>query len=64
MNLGGEWMFNNVVAARAGYQIGSNTRGFSAGVGVAYDIFNLDYGFVPLSSNLGSGHTISLALNF
>jgi hypothetical protein len=63
LNIGGEVVFDNVVAARLGYQLGSNGRGFSAGVGVKYEVFNLDYGFVPLSSNLGSGHTFSIGLN-
>jgi len=64
LNVGGELLFNKVVAARVGYQLGSNGRGFSAGVGMQYGMFNLDYGFVPLSSNLGSGHTFSLGLSF
>lgn len=64
VNLGSELLFNNTIAARAGYQVGSNSRGFSAGVGVVYGMFNLDYGFVPLSSNLGSGHTFSIGLKF
>ncbi|MEO8166785.1 MAG: PorV/PorQ family protein [bacterium] len=64
VNFGGELLFNNIIAARAGYQAGSNSRGFSAGVGVLYGMFSLDYGFVPLSSNLGSGHTFSIGLKF
>ena len=64
VNLGTELLFNNTIAARAGYQAGSNSRGFSAGVGVLYGLFSLDYGFVPLSSNLGRGHTFSIGLKF
>lgn len=64
LNVGGELLFNNIVAARVGYQLGSNGRGFSAGAGVKYDLFNLDYGFAPLTADLGSGHTFSLILNF
>ncbi|MBX2992462.1 MAG: PorV/PorQ family protein [Bacteroidetes bacterium] len=62
VNMGGEWLFNGIVAARAGYQLGSNARGFSTGLGVEYGMFSLDYGFAPLSSDLGSGHTFSLSL--
>lgn len=62
VNIGGEWLFNGIVAARAGYQLGSNARGFSTGIGVEYEMFSLDYGFAPLSSDLGSGHTFSLGL--
>jgi hypothetical protein len=64
INVGGELFFNNIVAARVGYQLGSNARGFGAGVGMEYGMFNLDYGFAPLTSDLGSGHTFSLSLNF
>lgn len=64
LNVGGEIFFYKVVAARLGYQLGSNGRGFSAGVGLQQGMFNVDYGFVPLSSNLGSGHTFSLGLSF
>jgi hypothetical protein len=64
VNIGGELLFSNVVAARVGYQLGSNARGFSAGAGVKYDLFNVDYGFAPLSADLGSGHTFSLTMIF
>jgi len=64
LNVGGEWLFNDVVAARAGYQVGSEARHFTTGIGVEYGMFTLDYGFVPLTANLGSGHTFSLTLNF
>lgn len=64
VNIGGEILFNNVVAARVGYQLGSTARGFSVGAGVRYDMFDVDYGFAPLSADLGSGHTVSLTMAF
>lgn len=64
VNVGGEWQFNRVVAARAGYQFGSESRHFTTGIGVEYGMFTLDYGFVPLTADFGSGHTFSLTLNF
>ncbi|MER3523722.1 MAG: hypothetical protein C4326_06545 [Ignavibacteria bacterium] len=63
-NFGGELMFDETVAARAGYQAGTHARGLSAGVGIKHDMFNLDYGFIPLAEGLGSGHTVSLAITF
>jgi hypothetical protein len=63
LDLGGEFFFNHVVAGRAGYQFGSEGRGLSAGIGLQYGIFIVDYAYAPLSSDLGNTHTISLALN-
>jgi hypothetical protein len=64
LNVGGELFFNQTLAARAGYQFGSEGRGLSTGVGVHYGIVNLDYAYSPFSSDLGNAHTISLGLNF
>lgn len=64
LNLGGELQFQNAFAARAGYQFGSEGRGFSTGLGVMYKIFSLDYAFAPLSSDLGNTHSISLTVSF
>lgn len=64
LNVGGEFLFNQIVAARAGYQFGSEGRGFSGGVGVSYGMFLLDYAYTHLSDDLGNTSTFSLALNF
>lgn len=64
LNAGGELMFNQVVAARLGYQFGSEARGLAGGLGITYSIFVLDYAYSHLSSDLGNTHAISLALNF
>ena len=61
---GAECVFNKIVAARAGYQFGSEGRGFSAGVGIQYGIIVFDYAYAPLTHDLGDTHTFSLALNF
>jgi hypothetical protein len=63
LNTGGEITFNKLVAARVGYQFGSEGRGLSAGLGLRYGRFTLDYAFAKLSSELGDGHTLSLALS-
>lgn len=64
LNLGGEFLFQNLFAARLGYQLGSEGRGFSAGIGVIQGMFMFDYAYAPLSSDLGNSHTFSLAVNF
>ena len=64
MGLGAEIVFENVVAGRAGYLFGSDTRSISAGIGVRYEIVDVDYAFSPLGSDLGSTHTVSIIVNF
>jgi len=64
LNVGGEFLFNHVLAARLGYQFGSEGRGFSGGIGLEYDIFLVDYAYAPISSDLGNTHTVSLTINF
>ncbi len=62
LNLGGELEFQKMVAARLGYQFGSEGRGFSAGIGLTYGMLTLDYAFAPLVQDLGNSHTFSLAI--
>jgi hypothetical protein len=63
LNTGAELRFNSLVAARGGYQFGSEGRGLTLGVGISYGVLVLDYAFAKISSDLGDAHTISLALN-
>ena len=63
LNAGAELRFNSFVAARGGYQFGSEGRGLTLGVGISYGVLVLDYAFAKISSDLGDAHTISLALN-
>jgi hypothetical protein len=63
-SLGAEVTYDGMFAARAGYQFGSEGRGFAAGVGVRYSLFLLDYAYAPIASDLGNTHTISVGLTF
>jgi hypothetical protein len=63
VNLGGELRFQELVAVRGGYQLGSEGRGFSAGLGIAYGIVAVDYAYAPLSLDLGNTHTISVSVS-
>jgi hypothetical protein len=64
LNTGGEFVLNKNVAARLGYQFGSEGRGLAAGIGLTYGMFVLDYAYAHLSDDLGNAHTFSLALNW
>ena len=62
--LGGEIQFRDLVAFRIGYQSGYSTRGFSAGIGLAYGFASLDYGYVPFAAGLGDAHIASFQIRF
>ena len=53
--------------ARAGYNsrmdVSGNMKGVTAGAGLEYSDYMLDYAFVPFG-NLGDTHRISLGLKF
>jgi hypothetical protein len=63
VNVGGEIVIRELFAARAGYQLGSEGRGFTSGIGLYYKMLGLDYAYARLSADLGNTHTISLLLN-
>jgi hypothetical protein len=64
LNLGGEFEYSESFAVRIGYQSGYESKGLSAGFGVRYGIFKIDYGFVPFSLDLGSAHIVSCGVEF
>lgn len=64
VHVGAELTYKNTFSARAGYQTGYDAKGFSAGVGIRYDIVTLDYAFVPFEVDLGTTHTFSIGINF
>ena len=59
---GGEIWFQQLVALRLGNEFGSDARGFTSGVGFAYGIVGIDYALARLREDLGTTHTITLAL--
>jgi hypothetical protein len=63
LNTGAEFMFERTIAARVGYQFGSEARGFCSGIGIRYRLFLLDYAYAPLSQDLGKTHTITIGVN-
>lgn len=63
-NLGGEILFNKLIAARAGYQTGYESRGFTAGIGLMWGNLKFDYAFLPFSYGLGNANLFSLQFKF
>ena len=65
--LGAEYVWNKLIAVRAGYRIGNDVQGFSGGVGVNYfsGSFSgrIDYSISPLAYNLGLVNRISISLD-
>jgi hypothetical protein len=63
-NFGGEILYNKLIAARAGYQSGYESRGFTAGVGLMWGNLKFDYAFLPFSLGLGNANLFSLQFKF
>ncbi len=63
-NFGVEFSFINYLSARFGYQTGFESKGIHAGFGVGFNRYRLDYAYVPLSSDLGNSHRISVGIGF
>ena len=63
-NMGGEVLFNKLIAARVGYQTGYESRGFTAGIGLMWGNLNFDYAFLPFSYGLGNANLFSLQFKF
>lgn len=57
-SIGAEYWFKNMFAVRAGYLTNSQVEGFSAGAGVKFSFFQLDYAFEPYN-DLGSVQRLS-----
>jgi len=64
VNFGGEIVYNKVVALRAGYQTGYESRDFTGGIGLIWGNLNFDYAFMPFSLGLGSANHFSLGFKF
>jgi hypothetical protein len=63
-NFGGEVLYNKLIAARAGFQTGYESRGFSAGIGLMWGNLKFDYAFLPFSLGLGNANLFSLQFKF
>ncbi len=62
--LGAELVWREALALRMGYKAGHSTEGFTAGTGLAWRHYSVDYAFVPHRYDLGTSHRFSLGLAF
>lgn len=63
-NLGAEFEFRDLFWARAGFAVGNASRSVSAGIGVKWSNFKLDYAFIPFSNQLGSANIFTLQFQY
>lgn len=63
-NFGGEILYNKLISARAGYQTGFESRGFTAGLGLIWGNLKFDYAFLPFAYGLGNANLFSLEFKF
>jgi len=64
IHFGAEYLLQQALFLRAGWQTGYDSRNFSAGAGFIYDMLRIDYAFVPYSSDLGNVHRFTLTIAF
>ncbi len=63
-NLGGEVVYNKLLALRAGYLSGYESKNITAGIGLMWGNLSFDYAMSPFSLGLGTGHSLSLSFKF
>lgn len=63
-NIGFEYNFIKYFALRLGYQTGFDDKGIHGGFGVKFNRYQLDYAYVPFTSDLGNSHRISFSIKF
>lgn len=65
--LGAEYVWNDLLAVRAGYRMGHDVQGFSGGIGLKYFTGSftgkIDYSISPLANDLGLINRISIAID-
>ncbi len=62
---GAEYVYRDFAALRAGYQLGYDSRSFTAGLGLKmWNRLSVDYGFMPMSNGLGTTHRVTTAFQF
>ncbi len=64
LHLGGETLYNKIIALRLGYVSNYYSKNFSAGFGIIWKGINFDYAFVPVKYGLGDSHIITILYTF
>ncbi len=63
-NIGGDIIYNRIIALRVGYQSGYEAKGFTAGIGLMWGNLRFDYAYMPFSLDLGNANLFSLQFKF
>jgi hypothetical protein len=63
-HIGTETTYDKQFSLSVGYITGYDSKGFTAGAGVFWNGFNIDYAFTPFSYGIGNANTITLAYTF
>lgn len=64
MHIGAQTTYDEQFSLRLGYITGYDSKGFTAGLGVFWSGFNIDYAYTPFSFGIGNANTITLAYTF
>jgi hypothetical protein len=64
LKIGAEFEFRNFFWIRAGLIVGNESRAVSAGAGIKWSSFMLDYAFVPFFNQLGSANVFTLHFQY
>jgi len=64
INIGCEGRLADLLLLRCGYQTGYEEKGISAGFGLDFQAFKLDYAYMPFGKSLGNSHRFSVNFLF
>ncbi len=64
LQTGLELSIRHILTVRAGYKVNHDTEDFTAGSGIAFKNYRIDYAFVPHSDNLGDVHYFAIGIKF
>ena len=62
LHSGLEYRLDRRFTLRGGYLLGQDERGFSAGIGLGFNIYRLDYAYVPFDYDLGDTHRLTFGI--
>jgi hypothetical protein len=64
LNLGGDIVYDKIIALRVGYQSGYEAKSFTGGIGLMWGSLRFDYTYLPFSLDLGNANLFSLQFKF
>jgi hypothetical protein len=64
LNLGGDIVYDQIIALRVGYQSGYEAKSFTGGIGLMWGSLRFDYTYMPFSLDLGNANLFSLQFRF